>query len=310
MKKIFAIMASVLVAFASLSAQELSEVAELFNNGASTLAAGDKASALSIFEQALSQATALGDSGKEIVENCQKAIPSTQLEWGKDFARNSDFDGAIEKVKAAITSAKQYSIQDVLDDATELLPQLLINKGNGLLSAKNYAAAADAYKEAQGLNPSDGMASLRLGMALNGAGDLAGAKEALTKAIENGQAEAANKQLSSIGLKSAAAALKAKNFAGAVTEALESCKYVENAQAYQVAAQASQLSGKDSDAIKYFEKYLELAPSAKNATQIAYTLGALYQKAKNNTKAKEYYTKAVNDPKFGAAAKKLLDALK
>ena len=39
-------------------------------------------------------------------------------------------------------------------------------------------------------------------------------------------------------------------------------------------------------------------------------MGALYQGAKNNAKAKEYYAKAVNDPKYGAEAKKLLDALK
>ena len=58
------------------------------------------------------------------------------------------------------------------------------------------------------------------------------------------------------------------------------------------------------------EKYLEIAPNAGNAGQIAYTVGALYQTAKNNAKAKEYYQKAVNDPRFGEEAKKMLNALK
>ena len=40
-----------------------------------------------------------------------------------------------------------------------------------------------------------------------------------------------------------------------------------------------------------------------------YTVGALYQQAKNNAKAKEYFSKAVNDPKYGADAKKALSAL-
>ena len=98
--------------------------------------------------------------------------------------------------------------------------------------------------------------------------------------------------------------------ADAVAAALKSCEYGESAQAYQIAAQASQLAGKNNDAITYFEKYLEISPNAKNAGQIAFTVGALYQQAKNNTKAKEYYSKAVSDPKYGAEAKKLLDALK
>ena len=86
--------------------------------------------------------------------------------------------------------------------------------------------------------------------------------------------------------------------------------YTENAQAWQIAGQASQAAGKNNDAIKYFEKYLAAAPDASNAGAIAYTVGALYQQAKNNAKAKEYYTKAASDPKYGAEAKKMLDALK
>jgi hypothetical protein len=39
-------------------------------------------------------------------------------------------------------------------------------------------------------------------------------------------------------------------------------------------------------------------------------VGALYQGAKNNAKAKEFYNKALSDPKYGPEAKKMLDALK
>ena len=87
-------------------------------------------------------------------------------------------------------------------------------------------------------------------------------------------------------------------------------EYAPNAQALQLAGQASQAAGKNNDAIKYFQQYLEAAPNASNAGAIAYTVGALYQTAKNNTKAKEFYTKAASDPKYGAEAKKMLDALK
>ena len=71
---------------------------------------------------------------------------------------------------------------------------------------------------------------------------------------------------------------------------------------------ACQYSSKTNDAIKYFEQYLDAAPTAKNAGQVAYTVGALYQNAKNNAKAKEYYQKAVASGY--ADAQKALAALK
>ena len=127
----------------------------------------------------------------------------------------------------------------------------------------------------------------------------------------DGQQTQAYKQLSNLFLKEAAADLKAKQYAKAVDAAVKVTEYDEkNSLAFQIAGQASQIQNKDNDAIKYFEKYLELAPTAKNATQIAFTVGALYQKAKNNAKAVEYFQKAVNDPALGDKAKALINALK
>ena len=161
------------------------------------------------------------------------------------------------------------------------------------------------------LEPENANAILRLGMALNGAGNTEEAISTFLLAKDKGKEKDAVKQLCNIYTKQAAASLKGKKFAEAVEAAGKIIDLnPENAQAYQIAGQASQLAGKNADAISYFEKYLELAPTAKNAGQIAYTVGALYQSAKNNAKAKEYYQKAVTDPKYGAEAAKLLNSLK
>ena len=133
---------------------------------------------------------------------------------------------------------------------------------------------------------------------------------AFETAAKNGQEEMANKQISNIYLKQAAASLKGGKYADAVTAALKTNEYGENAQAFLVAGQASQKLGKNNDAIKYFEKYLALAPTAKNANAIAFTVAALYQKAGNKAKAAEFYKKVVSDPQLGAQAKQQLDALK
>ena len=209
---------------------------------------------------------------------------------------------------AAVTEA--YEVFDVADEAKTLVPQVKMSHAGNLLNGKDYDGAAAIYKEVLDADPANGNAALRLGVALNGAGKLEEAKAAFETAAANGQEATANKQIGNIYLKEAAAALKEKKYADAVAAAAKVNDYTENAQAWQIAGQASQAAGKNNDAIKYFEKYLEAAPTASNAGAIAFTVGALYQGAKNNAKAKEFYTKAAGDPKYGAEAKKMLDALK
>ncbi len=310
MKKLIASVAALVVALGAAYAQDLAAVTEIYNAGAEAVSAGDKASALSSFEKALEMATALGEEGEEVVTNCKNIIPNLVLSMAKDLVKESKFDEAIAKLGDAAAVAEKYASEEVLEEAKELIPQVKMSKAGNLLNAKEYDAAAAAYKEVLDADPANGAAALRLGVALNGAGKLAEAKAAFETAAANGQEATANKQLGNIYLKEAAAALKAKKYADAVAAAVKVNDYTENAQAWQIAGQASQLASKNNDAIKYFEKYLEASPNASNAGAIAYTVGALYQQAKNNAKAKEYYTKAASDPKYGAEAKKMLDALK
>ena len=309
MKKFIATLATIVVALGSAFAQDLAAVTELYNSGAEAIST-DKAGALKSFEAALSLADALGEEGQEIVANCKNIIPNLRLSLAKDLVKASQFDEAIAALLELEKVAEAYEALDVLNEAKTLIPQIRMSKAGNLLNAKEYDAAAAAYKEVLDADPTNGNAALRMGAALNGAGKLEEAKAAFELAAANGQEAAANKQLGNIYLKDAANALKAKKYADAVAAAAKVNDYTENAQAWQIAGQASQLAGKNNDAIKYFEQYLEAAPTASNAGAIAYTVGALYQTAKNNAKAKEFYTKALSDPKSGAEAKKMLDALK
>lgn len=309
MKKLIATLATLAVALGAALAQDLAAVTELYNAGAESIAI-NKESALKSFVQALEQAQALGEEGAEIVENCKNIIPNLQLSIAKDLVKASKFDEAVAALQEVEKVAEAYEALDVLDEASTLIPQIKMSKAGNLLNAKDYEGAAAAYKEILDADPTNGNAALRMGAALNGAGKLEEAKAAFETAAANGQEATAHKQLGNIYLKEAAAALKEKKYAAAVAAAIKVNDYTENSQAWQIAGQASQLGGKNADAIKYFEKYLEAAPTASNAGAIAYTVGALYQQAKNNAKAKEFYSKAASDPKYGAEAKKMLDALK
>lgn len=311
MKKIISTLAALALAVGYVGAQDLTEITEMYNSGAEAIAAGDKEGALKSFEQAYDLASALGEEGAEIAENCKNVIPELHLSIAKSLVNDTKYTEAIDRIKTTISVAEKFANADILAEAKDLMPKVVMQNASVLLNAKKYAEAAEAYKEVLSGDPANGLAAFRLGLALTGAGKTEEAKAALQTAAENGQQAQAYKQLANLFLKEAAADLKAKQYAKAVDAAVKVTEYDgKNSLAFQIAGQASQIQNKDNDAIKYFEKYLELAPTAKNATQIAFTVGALYQKAKNNAKAVEYFQKAVNDPALGDKAKALINALK
>jgi tetratricopeptide (TPR) repeat protein len=310
MKKLIVTLAALAVAFGSAFAQDLAAVTEIYNAGAEAVSAGEKDSALKSFEEALKLAEALGEEGQEVVANCKNIIPNLKLSLAKDLVKAAKFDEAVAALEEVEKVAEAYEAFSVADEAKGLVPQVKLSKANGLYKAKEFDAAAAAFQEILEADPTNGSAAFYKGAALVGAGKNEEAKAAFELAAANGQEANAKKQLGTLYLKEASADLKAKKYANAVAAAVKANEYAPNAQALQLAGQASQAAGKNNDAIKYFEQYLEAAPTASNAGAIAYTVGALYQTAKNNAKAKEFYTKAASDPKYGAEAKKMLDALK
>ncbi len=273
MKKIFVSLAALFAAAAMMSAQSMADATETAKLANESLSAGEYQTALEGFKEALKMAEACGEDGLELVATCKDIIPKTLNAIAKDLLKDKNYDEALAKFAETVAVAREYGDDETAAKAEELIPQVYMQKGGSMLNAKDFAGAAEAYKKAVELDPDNGIARLRLGMALDGAD-------------------------------------RDEKYADAVKDAVTSHEYVANPQALQVAGQASQLSGKNADAIKYFEQYLEAAPNAKNAGQIAYTVGALYQQAKNNAKAKEYFSKATSDPKFGADAQKALNSLK
>ena len=304
MKKFFVSLATLMLAAGLSYAQDLSEATETAKSAVEAFESGNKTEALTLFNQALELATACGEAGNDIVSQCKAAIPTISLSLAKEEYNAKNFVDAAKMFAEAAAVAEKYEAFDVVEEATSLIPKAYFGGANALLNNKQFAEAVELYKKVIELEPENANAILRLGMALNGAGNTEEAISTFLLAKDKGKEKDAVKQLCNIYTKQAAASLKGKKFAEAVEAAGKIIDLnPENAQAYQIA-------GKNADAISYFEKYLELAPTAKNAGQIAYTVGALYQSAKNNAKAKEYYQKAVTDPKYGAEAAKLLNSLK
>ena len=310
MKKIVIVLASLILFAGVTSAQDMAQATETYNSGAAALSDGDKAKALELFLQALKEGEACGEDGAELVGNCKSIIPTIKLSIAKDYIKDSQFDTAISALAEAVEAGKEYGSEETVAEAEELIPQVKMQKANDLLQAKDFAGAAAAYKEVLEAEPTNGNAALRLGMALNQAGDKEGAIAAFETAAANGQEANAKKQIGNIYLKQGASLLKAKKYAEAAENAVKATEYADNAQAYLVAGQAYQNLKKNNDAITYFKKYLEASPNAKNASAITFTVAALYQQNGDKTNALEYFTKVASDPQFGTQAKQQIESLK
>ncbi|MBQ6254151.1 MAG: hypothetical protein IJK05_05840 [Bacteroidales bacterium] len=311
MKKLILAIASLALAAGIASAQDMAQATELYNNGATAISMKNWTEALDCFQKALEMGTAIGEEAEELVANCKTAIPGVSLEIAKDLIKENKFDEAFAKVDEVAKIAEEYGNEDVALQANKLRPEILLRKGNAAEEGadKDYATAADCYAKAYAIDTTAGKTALRLGAALKKLGKDAEAIEAFQHAGWNGEKDQANKQISTIYLQDAQVALKAKKFAEAIAASEKANSFAENANAYLIAGQAAQGLKKNNDAIKNFEKYLELKPTASNASGIAFTVAALYQQQKNNAKAIEYYKKVQNDPKLGAQAKQQLTAL-
>ena len=313
MKKIFLLFAAVAMTAGVLSAQDINQATESYNNGAMELQMGNNGAALENFLTALTMGEALGDEGADLVANCKKAISSVKLSMAKDLYNAKDFEGAIAAFQDAKAVAEGYGEAEIAAEAAELIGQAemvkLNTEGKAAMKAKDFATAIACFSKVLEMDPANGATAVQLGQAYMNSGKLDEAIAAFETAKANGQEANASKLISNVYLKKAQAASKAKKYQEAVDFATKSNEALENGNAYKIAASALQKLGKNDECIAAYEKYLEVTPNAKDAGGINCTIAVLYQQAGNKAKAKEYYEKIVNDPQFGATAQEQLKTL-
>ncbi len=313
MKKIFLFFAAIAMSAGMLSAQDINQATELYNNGAMELQMGNNTAAIEYFQSALTMGETLGDEGAELVGNCKKAICSATLGMAKDLYNAKDFENAVLAFEKAKEVAEMYGEAEIAAEAAELVGQtnaLKFNtEGKAAMKAKDFATAIACFNKVLELDPTNGATAVQLGQAYMRAGQLDESIAALEIAKANGQEENAAKLISQIYLKKAQASVKAKKYEEALELANKSNEALESGNAYKIAASALQKLGKNDECIAAYEKYLEITPNAKDANGVICTIAVLYQQAGNKEKAKEFYQKIVTDPQFGATAQEQLKVL-
>ncbi len=310
MKKIFLLSAAAFMAVGVMSAQDINKAIELANNGNEAFQMGEYDLAIDAFKQSLSIAEGLGEEGAEHVGTCKTAICNIFLANAKNLLKNADYDGAITKLSETISVSEGYGNAETAAEAKELIPNVHMAMGNAALKAKDMAGAIASYTKVTELDPANGDAYLRLGRALAATGKVQEAVAAYESAAVNGEDANAKKQLSNLFLKMAQTKTKAKDYQGAIDNALKANSYLENANAYKIAASSAQKMGNNAQCIEFYEKYIEVKPNAKDAAGVIFTIAALYQQMGNKAKAIENYEKVASDPQYGPGAQEQLKVLK
>ena len=273
MKKIVLTLAVVLASFGFANAQDMETAVNLYNEAGTLLNEGNKEESLPKFLECLEMAKGLGEEAVNVVGDCQDIIPQIYMKLGEEAAEASEFDAALTNFKKVVELATEYDNNaDAAERATNLIPKMYMAKGGALLNAKSFAEAAEAFKNAVEADETNTTALLRLGIALAGSGEADSAIVVFNRASEAGAEAEANKQLSNIYLKKAQADLKASKFKEAIADCEASNGYVENANAYKLAASAASQLKDNAKAISFYEKYVELAPTAKDASSTASTV--------------------------------------
>ena len=311
MKKIFLSLIATIMTFGAASAQDLNEAITLAKDGNAAFELGEYNLAVEAFTKAISIAEAIeGEEAANHANTCKTAVCAIYLSNAKALLKAGDYDGALAKLNETISVAQNYGAESTVADAQALIPNVYMAQGNGALKAKDMAGAIAAYSKVIEINPANGDAYLRLGRALAATGKVEEAVAAYETAAANGEEKDAKKQLSTLFLRKAQASLKAGKGQEAIDFAVKSNEYLENANAYNLAAKAAQKLGKNADCIAFYDKYLELKPNAKDAAGVKFTIAALYQQMGNKEKAVEYYTMVASDPQYGAGAQEQLKTLK
>ena len=309
MKRFFVTIATLALAAAVAAAQDYNAAVDAFNAGAQALET-NKTEALAQFRSALAQAKeCTEDEAVELVAKCKEAIPGTLLSIAKEQINDGSYDEAVITLAEVEAVAAEYGVAGPAEEAKALVPNVYLRKGSTLLKAKDFDGAEAAFAKVVEINPDDAQANMLLGQSRLQKGDMDGAINALAKANELGEEKQSAKLLSTAYLKKGQALLKEGKNAQAI-EALEtSNKYQESANAYKLIASAYTKSGKSAQAIDAYKKYLEVAPDAKDAADIQFTIAATAQKAGDKATATEYYKKLAGT-KYAKQAEDQLKVLK
>ena len=287
MKRIITIFAALALCGATAFAQNLEEATNATKAANEALVAGNYDEAAAGFRAALDKAVACNEAeAEELANTCKTGLTQSIYAAANDLVKNNNLEQGLVKIEEAIAAAKEYGISEIEEKATDLkyqIHQAIYNTKMKAAKAEKDAAAKAAYlKEALeqieivlANDPENGNLILSKGQVQESLGKYEEAIATYTIAKEKGLQDKASRMISKVYLKIAQAKMKAGDLPAAIEYAKKSNEESPNANACKIAGISAQKLKDYKTAVAYLQKYLELAPSAKDADQIKTAIDAL-----------------------------------
>ncbi len=306
-KTFFAVCIISALTVVSAYGQDMEAATELYNAGGKALSESNYVAAIDSFNKALKMLETLtaedrGEDGDVLMTECKNIIPQIHLRYGKELASAGEIDNAMVQLKKAVETANTFSNPEVAEEATALIPQLLMVNATNLLNAGKLPEAIAGFKKVLVAEPANSNAYLYVGIAESRLNNEDGAIAAFEKAIELGETANSPRQISTIYLKRSVAATREKKWADVFSNAVKANEYSESPNGFKLIGLAGVQLKKYDDAIEALEMYLAADPNAKDKSSTLYNLAVSYEAKNNNAKACGYYKQLLNDATYKQVA--------
>lgn len=292
-----------LASFGFVNAQDVNAAIEAYNAGATAAQEENYVAAIEKLTNAMELASALGEEGASVVSDCKNLIPTLYLRQGKELAAAKNNTEALAVLAKASETATAYGdTNGVAAEAKEVCGKVYMAIANGAFNDKNFEEAIANYAQVLAIDPENGAAYLRSGLALLNTGKEEEAIATLEKAKAFGQEAAAAKQLGTFYLKKAVSAQKTKAWQNVYDNAKLSIAQNDAAQANKLLGLAAIELKKFDEALGAWTKVMESNPSAKDINTTYYRMAVSYEGLGQKGNACSYYKKLLSDPNFKSVA--------
>lgn len=255
---------------------------EAYNNGIK-IANEDPNGAIQLLEKAVEIAEQLDSNGMDILAEATEKLPGLYYNRSANFAKEKQYDEAIESFKATMEVAEKYGDEKINDASNKTLYKLYFARGYGKYKADDFDGAIADIDASLALQPKYGKAMYIRGLALDKKGDIDGMVEQMDALIE------LDNKMADRAAKAAHLSLK-----GHGKDLNKDKKYSDAVKYLTMAIEKYPQEGKD-----------EAATNAENAG-VYFELGNAYWGLNNKAEACAAYRKAAYGP-YEANAKYQLD---
>ncbi len=303
----------------SISAQNLTDVINEFNEGVNKVNNQEYDASLEHFNQVLTLAEAVGDSAAEMKANAEKLIPASYYKQAMMYLKRKQYDNAIPYLENTIATATQFeNNEESKKKSTRYLMQSYLVEGQRAYKNESYDDAIALYDKALGINGKLYQAHLGKGMAYKDMDEIDAMLEEFDIARTGAFAKNDDKTIETINLAvdDYFNTIIKEEFDAIDTEepeyeyVIEACGNAidanpDNARAYYYLASVYNKTIEFDKAIEAAQKGLKFETEAVWISALNFELGNAFQNTAEYDKACETLKKVVEEPFLTRAEKKM-----